>query len=71
MVIVFGSLAMIFVLTTLLIKDLLKVHGAVYGGVFGIITGPFAFWWAFGFISNKPKKKLILYTAIIVRFYWQ
>jgi hypothetical protein len=63
-IIIFGSLTIVFVLTNLLLRDLINYEGIAVAGVVGMGSGLFAFWWSFRFIINKPQSKQILYTTI-------
>jgi hypothetical protein len=59
-----SCLSLVFILTTLTIRDLLHANHILLTGAIGLVTGLFAFWWTFYFIKNKTFGIQITYTAV-------
>lgn len=59
-----SATTLVFVLTSLLLKDLFLVTNVFLFGLIGGISGLLAFWWGFKFIRNRTEKQQIIFTGI-------
>jgi len=61
-IIVLSAVSLVFILTSLLLKDVFALKNFLLIGLDGAVSGAFAFWWGFKFIKNKTERKQLLLT---------